>query len=125
MATENIDGLNEQKEESSASIDPMSREQCSVLVYGFVRSFYDIQAMPSDIAKLCVSFYSMWLDLKLVYCDNETGAIDLTNYQIRPVLIESGDSGLSLEELGQLAKEVIHSLYISQYNYYRRATDRG
>ena len=85
----------------STDIAPMTQEQCTLLIYGYTRSLDKVKAMQSDILRMCVSFYSIWFDLKLVYCDDKTGEFDLSEYEIKPVSIESNIT------LRDLATEVI------------------
>ena len=79
----------------------MSNKACSILVSGYLRTGDGVKSMPADITRLCTLFYSIWFDLKLVYCDDKTGAINFNKYEIKPMLI---GSKLTLRDL---AKQVI------------------
>merc|ERR1719410_1062455 len=57
-----------QEKEDCMTIEPMSNEQCRILING-----YSNKHMPSDILQLCASYFLIWHDLKLVYCDAKTG----------------------------------------------------
>ena len=86
----------------SKHIQPLTNTQCCLLITGYFRSFEQNYAMPSDICRLCTSFFSMWSDLKLIYCDDKTGAINLNQYKIKPIW---RDSNLCLKEIAKQIEE--------------------